>query len=134
MPPMPPPPPGGILSEGESFFEAITSSILRTIDATSVADCIAWVFTLSGSMTFCATMSETLLSRTFTPWLLPAFFVWAFGQFLVGHYFNDLLWESGFLSPLLILGLLVLSILAARASDSILRQAQDTRGVPGKAA
>ena len=42
IPPMPPmPPPGGPLgpiSDGLVLFEAITSSILRIIDATSVAD------------------------------------------------------------------------------------------------
>jgi hypothetical protein len=52
------------------------------------------------------------------PWPLVAFFVWAFGQFIVGHYFNDLLMQSGFLSPLLMLGLLVLSILSGYAYDA----------------
>jgi hypothetical protein len=51
------------------------------------------------------------------PWSLVAFFVWAFGQFLVGHYFNEFLQQSGFLSPLLIFGLLVLSILSGYAYD-----------------
>jgi hypothetical protein len=51
------------------------------------------------------------------PWTLVAFFVWAFGQFLIGHHFNEFLQKSGFLSPLLILGLLVLSILSGYASD-----------------
>ena len=51
------------------------------------------------------------------PWTLVAFFIWAFGQFLIGHYFNEFLQKSGFLSPLLILGLLVLSILSGYASD-----------------
>jgi hypothetical protein len=51
------------------------------------------------------------------PWTLVAFFVWAFGQFLIGHYFNEFLQKSGFLSPLLILGLLVLSILSGYTSD-----------------
>lgn len=51
------------------------------------------------------------------PWSLVAFFAWAFGQFLVGHYFNESLQKSGFLSPLLIVGLYVLSILSAYASD-----------------
>jgi hypothetical protein len=51
------------------------------------------------------------------PWSLVVFFVWAFGQFLVGHYFNELLQKSGFLSPLLIVGLYVLSILSAYGSD-----------------
>jgi hypothetical protein len=51
------------------------------------------------------------------PWPLVAFFVWAFGQFLVGHYFNEFLQQSGFLSPLLFFGLLVLSILSGYAYD-----------------
>ena len=51
------------------------------------------------------------------PWPLVAFFVWVFGQFLVGHYFNEFLQKSGFLSPLLIIGLFVLSILTGYAYD-----------------
>ena len=51
------------------------------------------------------------------PWPLVAFFVWAFAQFLVGHYYNEFLQKSGFLSPLLIVVLLVLSILTGYASD-----------------
>lgn len=38
MPPMPPAPGGGPISDGLVFLDAITSSILRIIDATSVAD------------------------------------------------------------------------------------------------
>ena len=51
------------------------------------------------------------------PWPLVAFFVWAFGQFVVGYFFNELLQKSGFLSPLLIIGLIVLSILTGYAYD-----------------
>jgi len=51
------------------------------------------------------------------PWPLVAFLVWAFGQFLVGYFFNELLMQSGFLSPLLIIGLLVLSIFTGHAHD-----------------
>ena len=51
------------------------------------------------------------------PWPLVAFFVWAFGQFLVGHYFNEFLMASGFVVPLIMIGLLVLSILSGYASD-----------------
>jgi hypothetical protein len=52
------------------------------------------------------------------PWPLVAFFVWAFGQFVVGYFFNDLLMQSGFLSPLLMIGLLVLSIFTGYAHDA----------------
>jgi hypothetical protein len=51
------------------------------------------------------------------PWPLVAFFVWAFGQFLVGHYFNEFLMASSFLVPLMMVGLLALSILCAYGSD-----------------
>jgi hypothetical protein len=62
------------------------------------------------------------------PWPLVAFFVWTFAQFLVGHYFNESLQKSGFLSPLLIIGLLVLSILAGYACD-VQRQAEALRPI-----
>jgi hypothetical protein len=51
------------------------------------------------------------------PWPLVAFFVWAFGQFVVGYFFNEFLQKSGFLIPLLMIGLLVLSILTGYAHD-----------------
>jgi hypothetical protein len=51
------------------------------------------------------------------PWPLVAFFVWVFGQFVVGYFFNEFLQKSGFLIPLLIIGLLVLSILTGYAHD-----------------
>jgi hypothetical protein len=51
------------------------------------------------------------------PWPLVAFFVWVFGQFVVGYFFNDLLMSTGFVSPLLIIGLLVLSIFTGHARD-----------------
>jgi hypothetical protein len=51
------------------------------------------------------------------PWPLVAFFVWAFGQFAVGHFFNDFLQENASLSPLLFLGLFAPSILTAYAYD-----------------
>jgi hypothetical protein len=59
---------------------------------------------------------SSLLARLW-PWPLVAFFVWAFGQFLVGYLFHQLLMQSGFLSPLLIVGLLVLSIFTGYAYD-----------------
>jgi hypothetical protein len=52
------------------------------------------------------------------PWPLVAFFVWASGQFVVGYFFNEFLQKSGFLIPLLIIGLLVLSILTGHAHDA----------------
>ena len=52
------------------------------------------------------------------PWPLVAFFVWTLGQFVIGYFFNDFLLESGFLSPLLILGLVVLAVASAFARDA----------------
>lgn len=56
------------------------------------------------------------------PWPLVAFFTWIFGQFIVGHYFNDFLLNSGFLIPALILGLMTLSLLSAYAYDMLTHQ------------
>jgi hypothetical protein len=52
------------------------------------------------------------------PWPLVAFFAWLFGQFIVGYFYNDLLMASGLLVPLLILGLIALSIVSAFARDA----------------
>jgi hypothetical protein len=52
------------------------------------------------------------------PWPLVAFFTWLFGQFVIGYFVNDLLRESGFLIPLLILGLMALAIVSAFARDA----------------
>ena len=62
------------------------------------------------------------------PWSLVAFFAWLLGQFPIGHFFNAWLMESGFLIPLLIIGLMVLSIVAAWTYDL---QTQPDRGHGG---
>ncbi|MFW6115944.1 MAG: hypothetical protein ACOC7Y_02660 [Chloroflexota bacterium] len=51
------------------------------------------------------------------PWSLIAFFVWVFGQFVIGTFFNDFLMNSGFLIPFMILGLMALAIASASARD-----------------
>jgi len=52
------------------------------------------------------------------PLTIILFFVWLFAQFVVGYFFNEFLMENGaLLMPLLILGLLVVSILAAYGHD-----------------
>lgn len=53
------------------------------------------------------------------PWTLIVLAGWLLGQWLVGYFFNDLLMGSGFAVPILIIGLLVLSPLAATAHDRI---------------
>jgi MFS family permease len=52
------------------------------------------------------------------PWPLVAFFAWLFGQFVVGYFFNEFLLKSGFLIPLLILGLMILAIVSGFAHDA----------------
>jgi hypothetical protein len=52
------------------------------------------------------------------PWPLVAFFTWLFGQFVIGYFFNDLLMASGYVVPLMILGLMALSIVSGFARDA----------------
>lgn len=52
------------------------------------------------------------------PWPLGVFYLWLFGQFVIGHFFNEFLIESGFLIPSTILGLMVLSIVSGSARDA----------------
>lgn len=51
------------------------------------------------------------------PWTIAAFFVWLFGQFILGHYFNDFLLKTAFIIPLFIFGLLILTVITAFAYD-----------------
>jgi hypothetical protein len=51
------------------------------------------------------------------PWTLVVFFVWLFGQFVIGYFFNEFLMENAALIPILFLGLLVVSILAGYGHD-----------------
>jgi len=58
-----------------------------------------------------------LLARAW-PWTVILFFVWLFSQFVVGYFFNEFVMENGVAAiPLLILGLMVISILAAYGHD-----------------
>lgn len=52
------------------------------------------------------------------PWSIILYFVFLFGQFVIGYFFNEWLMESGaLLLPLLILGLLMVSVLTAHGHD-----------------
>lgn len=51
------------------------------------------------------------------PWTLIVFIVGLFSQFVIGHFFNEFMRNSGFLIPIFIIGLLVLSIVSAIAYD-----------------
>lgn len=52
------------------------------------------------------------------PWPVVVFFTWLLGQFVIGYFFNDLLMASGFVVPLLILGLMALSIVSGFTRDA----------------
>ena len=51
------------------------------------------------------------------PWPLVILLIWLLGQFVVGYFFNDFLKSNGYLSLLLIIGFLPLSVFTAYARD-----------------
>lgn len=51
------------------------------------------------------------------PWTIIAFFSWLFGQLVIGALFPEFMLKNALLSPLLILGLLILTVLTAFAHD-----------------
>lgn len=51
------------------------------------------------------------------PWPLVIFLVWIFGQWIVGYFFNEFLQKNMYLSLLLIVGLLPLSVFTGYAYD-----------------
>ncbi|MFH1633580.1 MAG: hypothetical protein ABIG63_06160 [Chloroflexota bacterium] len=51
------------------------------------------------------------------PWTIVVFFGWLFGQFVIGYFFNEFLMENAVLIPVMILGLLLVSILAGYGHD-----------------
>jgi hypothetical protein len=54
---------------------------------------------------------------TLWPWTLVVFIVGLFSQFVIGHFFNEFMLNSGFLIPISIVGVLILSIVSAIAYD-----------------
>ena len=59
-----------------------------------------------------------MMSRLW-PWTLIVLAAWLLGQWLVGYFFNDFLMGSGFFIPILVIGLLALSVLTSIAHDSV---------------
>lgn len=52
------------------------------------------------------------------PWIIIFFFVGLFSQFVIGYFFNDFVMENGALAvPLLILGVMTISVLTAYGYD-----------------
>jgi hypothetical protein len=62
------------------------------------------------------------------PWPLVAFFVWLLGQFAIGHFFNAWLMQSGLIVPLLIVGLMILSIVSGVAHNIHAQAPQEEGG------
>jgi hypothetical protein len=56
------------------------------------------------------------LSRLW-PWPLVTFYIWVFGQFVIGYLANDFLMSLGYIAPLMILGLMTLAIVSGFAHD-----------------
>jgi hypothetical protein len=50
-------------------------------------------------------------------WPLVIFLVWVFGQWIIGYFFNEFLRKNSYLNPLLIVGLLPLSVFTGYAYD-----------------
>jgi len=51
------------------------------------------------------------------PWSLAAFFIWLFGQWIVGYFYPEFMLQNALLSPLFIIVLLVLTVFTAFAND-----------------
>jgi MFS family permease len=52
------------------------------------------------------------------PWSLALYVFWVFGQFALGHFFNDWLLRNGYIIILMVLGTLVLSVITTYAHDT----------------
>jgi hypothetical protein len=51
------------------------------------------------------------------PWSLALYVIWIFGQFVVGHFFNDWLLANGYIIILMVLGTLLLVVTTTYARD-----------------
>lgn len=64
-------------------------------------------------------LPEKLQPTKAWPWTIVVFFVFLFGQFVIGYFFSEFLMENVVLWAVLFLGLLVLSILAGYGHDVV---------------
>jgi len=51
------------------------------------------------------------------PWALGLFVAWVFGQWVIGHFFNDWLLTNGYLIIVMVLGSLLLTVITTYAHD-----------------
>ena len=63
------------------------------------------------------------------PWSLALYVLWVFGQFAVGHFFNDWLLANGYIIIVTVLGTLSMSVVTCYAND--LRRAALARSPAG---
>ena len=62
-------------------------------------------------------LSGSILDFLAKLWPFVIFLVWVFGQWIIGYFFNEFLQKNGYLSLLLIVGLLPLSVFTGYADD-----------------
>jgi hypothetical protein len=51
------------------------------------------------------------------PWSLALYVLWVFGQFVLGHFYNDWLLENGYIIIVMVLGTLLLTVATTYAHD-----------------
>jgi hypothetical protein len=51
------------------------------------------------------------------PWMLSIYVLWVFGQWIIGHFFNDWLLANGYLIIVMVLGSLTLTVITVYARD-----------------
>jgi hypothetical protein len=51
------------------------------------------------------------------PWSLALYVLWVFGQFAIGHFFNDWLLANGYIIIVMVLGTLLLTVVTTYAHD-----------------
>ena len=51
------------------------------------------------------------------PWMLGLYVAWVFGQWVIGHFFNDWLLTNGYLIIVMVLGSLMLTVITTYARD-----------------
>jgi hypothetical protein len=51
------------------------------------------------------------------PWSLALYVLWVFGQFALGHFFNDWLLENGYIIIVMVLGTLLLTVVTTYTRD-----------------
>jgi len=99
----------GLLMLGGGIFPPLIGIIGGAVGTRIHAPLTWWRAHLSGK--------PTCFLAKLWPWTIIAFFIWLFGQLVVGAIYPVFMLKNATLSPLLILGLLILTVLSAFADD-----------------